>query len=208
MTTRAELRGALRLRLEDTAAGPLWDDAVLDEALAGAVRTYGVWAPKEAVASVAVEAGARQAAVSVPGGGGIDPARIVRVLDPDGAVVPRRGDGEAGPGAAVGAGGHGGRWGGGALLFRRPAVGGSWRIELLVPRAVPTDDAGAVDLLPGDEEVVLALAAAAALGRRAVEDGKRGGRPGGLAALAEAARSEARRLLAARRRRARGGWLE
>ena len=89
MTTRAELRAALRRRLEDAGAAPLWDDAMLDEALAGAVRAYGVRFPKEAVASVAVAAGATR----IPVGAAIDPARIVRVLDGAGAAVPQEADG-------------------------------------------------------------------------------------------------------------------
>jgi len=205
MATRAELRAALRLRLEDGAAVPLWDDAALNDALAGAVRAYGGRVPREAAAAVAVVVGAGRAAVPAPPAGAIEPARIVRVVDPGGAVVPRQEEGEAAAGGA--SGGQAWRWWDGALIFRRPAAGGTWQIEYLAPRLVPADDVSAVDLAAGDEEIVLALAQAAALRRRAVEDGKRGGRPGGLAALAEAARAEAARLLAARRRRARGGWL-
>ncbi len=37
MATRAELRTALRRRLEDAGASPLWDDATLDDALVGAL---------------------------------------------------------------------------------------------------------------------------------------------------------------------------
>jgi len=57
MTTRAELRTALRQRLEDTGAGALWDDATLNEAMGGAIRTYGARFPQEAVVSVAVVVG-------------------------------------------------------------------------------------------------------------------------------------------------------
>ena len=89
MTTRAELRTALRQRLEDTGAGPLWDDATLNDALAAAIRAYGTRFPKEAVASVAVAAGATRIPVATPA---IDPARIVRVLDGTGALVPRLAD--------------------------------------------------------------------------------------------------------------------
>ena len=107
MTTRAELRAALRRRLEDAGAAPLWDDATLDEALAGAVRAYGARFPKEAVAAVAVAAGATRVPVGAPGT--IDPARIVRVLDGAGAAVPKEADGsppglDGGSGGAPGAG--------------------------------------------------------------------------------------------------------
>lgn len=208
MTTRAELRAALRLRLEDGATGsPLWDDATLDDALASGIRAYGARLPKEAVAIVEVAAGDRAVAVPLSVGGAIDPARIVRVLDPGGAAVPRQAADEPSPVGSERLGPQAWRWWDGALLFRRPAIGGAWRIEYLAPRLVPATDGAAVDVAPGDEEIPLALALASALERRVIEDGKRGSPPAGLAALAAAARAEAGRLLTARRRRVRGGWL-
>ena len=205
MTTRAELRTALRQRLEDTGAAPLWDDATLNDALTGAMRAYGARFPKQAIVAVAVAAGATRVPVASPA---IDPARIVRVLDGTGALVPRLADAVDGatgawcsPGSA-----QAWRWWEATLILRCPAVAGSWQIEHLTARAVPTDDIGQVDILPGDEEIVLALATASALRRRATEDAKRGLRSG-IASLAEVARAEAGRLFAARRRRARGGWL-
>ena len=203
MVTRAELRSSLRQRLEDTGAGPLWDDTALNDALAGAMRGYGARAPKEATATIVVAAGATRIAVAAPV---IDPTRIVRVLDGSGVVVERLADGEGLGEGDLGAA-QGWRWWEATLILQRPATAGSWQIEYLAPRIVPTDDGSPVDLLPGDEEIVVALAQATALRRRATEDGKRGSRAGGLAALAETARVEAARLLNARRRRARGGWL-
>lgn len=207
MTTRAELRGALRLRLEDTGAGPLWDDAVLNEAVTSAVWAYGAAMPKEVVVSVVVGAGARRVVVPVAPGAAIDPSRVVRLLDPAGMVVPRGADDEPGATSFATTAAQSWRWWDGAVVFAGPAVAGTWQLELLASRTAPTDDVAAVDLLPGDEAVVLALAEAAVLERRAVEDGKRGSGGGGLAALAAMARTEARRRLAARRRRVRGGWL-
>ena len=208
MTTRAELRTALRQRLEDAGAGPLWDDATLNDALAGALRAYGARFPKEAVVSVVVAAGATRVPVAAPV---VDPARIVRVLDGAGAVVPRQAeapDGAIDPGTTPGR--HrtqAWRWWDATLVLAQPATAGSWQIEHLTTRAVPTDDVGQLDLLPGDEELLLLLATATALRRRATEDAKRGIRSAGIAALAEAARAEVARLIGARRRRARGGWL-
>jgi len=199
MTTRAELRAALRRRLEDASASPLWDDATLNGALVGAIRAYGARFPREAVVAFAVGTGATRVPVPEPA---LDPTRIVRVLDGVGATVP------AMEGAEEGDGGQAWRWWDGTLILRRPvAAAATWRIEGLLPRADPADDASPVDVAPGDEEIVLALATAAALRRRAVEDAKRGSRPAGIAALAAAADAEADRLLAGRRRRARGGLL-
>ena len=157
MTTRAELRGVLRQRLEDGAqgapGGPLWGEAALDDATAEGVRAYGARVPREAVAELAVVAGARHVPVAAPVGAG---GRIVRVLDGAGEVQSWR-------------------WWDGALVLARSAAAGTWRIEFLGARAVPVDDAGAVDVLPRDEAIVLALALACALRRRAVEEAKRGG---------------------------------
>ena len=203
MTTRAEVRGAVRLRLEDTGAAPLWDDAALNEALAGEVRAYGARFPREAATELAVAAGATRVPIA-----GIEPGRIVRVVDPAGVAVPRAlddaGDGGDGTSGTVG---QAWRWWGGELVLARPAAAGTWRVEHLVARAVPTDDAAALDVVAGDEEVLVAMAAATALRRRATADAKRGMRPAGLDALAAALRLEAARLIAARQRRARGAWL-
>ena len=198
MTTRAELRTALRGRLEDAGASPLWDDAALNEAIGEGVRAYGARVPRQATASVAVAEGATSAPVA-----GVDPDRVVRVRDGAGATVPRWADTDADDGTGPG---QAWRWWDGALQLARPAAAGTWQVEHLAGRTPPADDAAAVDLGPGDEEVVLALARAAALRRRATEEAKRG-LPPAAAPLARAAADDAERLLAAGRRRARGGWL-
>jgi hypothetical protein len=215
MPTRAELRTALRRRLEDAGASPLWDDATLNDAVEGAIRRYGARFPRETVATIDVTAGATSVPVTTAG---IEGERIARVLDEAGAIVPRLGEAPgpesaAGGGNAAGAAGLGQawRWWSGELRLQRPAaVSGIWRIEYRGPRTIPADDVSAVDVATGDEEIVLVLAAAIALRRRAVEDGKRGtyGRgPSPALALAERAEIEAERLMARRKRRATGGWL-
>jgi hypothetical protein len=201
MTTRAELRASVRQRLEDAGATPLWEDAALNDALAGAVRAYGARFPAEETTAVEVVAGATRVPVA-----GIEAGRVVRVLDPAGGFVPRQAD-AAGDGAGALPVAQAWRWWDGELVLDRPAAAGSWRIEHLKARTPPGDDVAAVDVGAGDEEIVVALAAATALRRRAAEDAKRGMHSGGIAALAEALRAEAGRLLAARRRRARGSWL-
>jgi hypothetical protein len=210
MATRAELRTSLRRRLEDAGGTPLWDDATLNDALAGAIARYGARFPKEAVATVNVAAGATSVPVATAG---LEGERIARVLDETGAIVPRTGEAPGPSGSGAGAAGleQAWRWWNGELRLQRPAAAtGDWRIEYRRPRAAPVDDAMAVDVAAGDEEIVLALAAAVALRRRAVEDGKRGvyGRGSSPAlALAERAEAEAERLIGRRRRRAAGGWL-
>lgn len=199
MSTRAELRAALRPRLEDTTLNPLWDDAMLNEALAGAIRAYGLRIPRQAVAEVAVTGGATEVAVPAVTG---DASRLVRVIDPRGRIVPA-----AATDPASGLVAQSWRWWDGALRLSQPALGGTWRLEHLAPRQAPADDAGAVDIEAGDEELVLALAMVAVLRHRATADGKRRARSD-LPVLIEEARREVARLFAARQRRVRGGWLE
>lgn len=202
MTTRAELRTSLRQRLEDTGASPLWDDATLNDALAGALRVYSGRLPMEATTQVAVVAVTQQIVVN----GEIEPERIVRVIDPLGREIPRQPD-EHREGRGWDLLEQAWRWWNGALRLERPALAGTWQIDYLTTRAAPADDLSPVAVLPGDEEIVLALAAASALRRRAIEDGKRGVRADAILALATSMRDEADRLMVARRRRARGGVL-
>lgn len=208
MTTRLELRTALRRRLEDTGAAPLWDDATLNDALVAALRRYGAAIPAERTLTATVAKGA----TSVPVAGAVAPERIVRVLDERGATVPRQreapGQEETGAGTSEIGLAQAWRWWDRTLRLQRPAVAtGAWRIEHLDAREVPTDDLAAVDIENGDEEVLLALAAATALHRRTIEDAKRGVPNRAVAAAATAAEAGGERLLATRRRRVRSAWL-
>lgn len=202
MTTRLELRTAVRRRLEDTGATPLWDDATLNEFLADAIRRYGVRVPAERSVTVAVASGA----TSVPVTPALQATQVARVLDPDGDVVPRQSaalaDGRSAPGQAW-------RWWNGSLRLAVPAVGGNWSVEYLAGRELPADDVTAAEIVAGDEEIVVAIAAATALRRRAIEDGKRGLTRGSGATMssADAFDRDVERLFAARLRRARGGFV-
>lgn len=198
MTTRAELRGSLRLRLEDSGSDPLWEDATLDAAITAAIRTYGAAFPRQVTAGVAVPAGATRVATGLT----IDPARIARVIDAAGIWVspwPAGAEREGERGQAW-------RWWGGDLVLAEPVAtsgAGIWTIEHQAGREPPVADDEAIDVIPGDEEILLGLAASAALSRRAVEDAKRGAR-GDASTLATAARQDAEALIASRKRRVRG----
>ena len=202
MTTRLELRTAVRRRLEDTGPTPLWDDATLNDFLADAVRRYGVRVPAERTVTVAVPDGA----TSVPVVPQVLAAQVNRVVDPDGEAIARQStalsDGQRASGQAW-------RWWNGALLLAAPAAGGTWSVEYLGGRSLPSDDVTAVEIVPGDEEIVTLMASATALRRRAIEDGKRGlGRASdAVSAAADRLDRDAEQRLAAGKRRARGGYV-
>lgn len=202
MTTRLELRTTVRRRLEDTGVTPLWDDETLNDFLTDAVRRYGVRVPAERTVTVVVPDGATSVAVAPS----LQAAQVVRVLDPDGEAIARQSaaisDGQPVSGQAW-------RWWNGALLLASAAVGGSWSVEYLGGRSLPSDDATAVEIVPGDEEIVTLMASATALRRRAIEDGKRGLSRGSdaIAAAADALDRDADQRLAVRQRRVRGGFV-
>ncbi|MDQ3692886.1 MAG: hypothetical protein M3464_04570 [Chloroflexota bacterium] len=198
MTHRAALRDALRVRLEDTTLSPLWIDAMLNEALAGAIRAYGLRVPKQAATPVIVSAGVTELPMPAVIGGA---TRLIRLIDPRDRVVPA-----AAEDPAAGVVAQSWRAWENTLHLSQPAIAGTWRLEYLASRQIPATDLEETDIGAGDEELVLVLALAAALRQRAVDDGKRGARSEMLR-LAEAARTEAAKLFAARQRRVRGGWL-
>lgn len=208
MATREEVRNAVRRRLEDTGGSPLWDDLVLNEAVAAAMLRYGLRVPRELSATVAVAAGA----TSVPLPVGLDPSRIVRVLDERGEPVSRA---RTVPDPLlmttvipVANLAQAWRVWDGTLQLERPATGGNWRLEYLGPRAVAPDDLATLDLLPGDEEAVVELTVALVLRQRLAADAKRGiaANPA-LTRLITSAEATAAALLDRRQRRAIGGWL-
>lgn len=199
MTTRLSLRTALRLQLEDATPTPLWDDATLNEALTEAMGRYGARVPIERRLSVAIPASATTVVVATP----LSTRQVIRVLDARGEPVPR-----AWGHAQRGGDGQAWRWWGGSLVLALPLGSAqTWTIEYLGPRPLPSNDITAVEIDPGDDDIVVGLAASAALTRRAVEDAKRGlnGQP--IALLAAAIEADAGERLRTRARRATGGWL-
>ena len=78
MATRADLRAALRQRLEDTSAAPLWDDTALNALLAEALHYYGARFPAERTLVAVVPDGA----TSVPVDPALEASRVVQVRRP------------------------------------------------------------------------------------------------------------------------------
>ena len=199
MTTRLSLRLALRRRLEDTAVSPVWDDDLLNDAFAAAIRDYSARVPAHRTATVAVAGGSRSIPLTAAAQSG---GRIVRVIDGQGGTVPRNwSDEDAPPGSQ-----HW-RWWEGAIRLGEPATGGDWQVEYLATRLMPTNDTDPVEVRDGDDGLVVAMAALYALHRRAVEDSKRGNPPSLVLSTAAAIRSELERELRARMRQVRGGVL-
>ncbi len=203
MTTRADIRASLRLRLEDSDTAPLWDDPVLNDAIATAIGMYGGAFPRQATTGLTVTAGTTRVESPVP----IDGRRIARVIDALGILVsPWPLDLEHGSPPVHGRG-QAWRWWGDALILAEPVAASSsgiWTVEHLAGRELPAVDGDDLDILPGDEPIVLAHAASAILSRRATEDAKRG-LTSDAGARASAACTDAERLIAQRKRRARGG---
>lgn len=122
---------------------------------------------------------------------------IVRVHVPNGNLLPHTVEGDRAGGWSF--------WNG-ALLLNLGAAAGSWHIDYLALRDLPTDDVTPLDLPTGDDEIVVLHAASSALLRRSVESGKRGMESSSLALVrvAEAYERAADSLLRARFRRAVG----
>jgi hypothetical protein len=209
MTTRLELRTMVRRRLADTSVDPLWDDALLNDAIAAGIRRYSARVPRQATTTVAVGGGDRIVVVPPE----INPLRVVRVFDDAGTLWPRwEGPLEQTPVPNGPPGDATWRVWGQELVLAHPAPrSGGWRIEHLTHRTPPADDTTPLDMQAGDDDLLIAQTIAIALERRAIADGKQWTGRGPVHPLAAAARSaqmDADRLFWERLRRARGGYLE
>lgn len=196
MTTRADLRASLRVRLEDPTPAPLWIDAVLHDFLREALRRYSARFPLQQTETVTATGGE----LVLPLSGPAAERDIARVRLPNGTVLPHAVVGDPTPGWTF--------WNG-ALVLTAPAVAGTWKVDYLALRDLPDDDVTPVELTAGDEEIVVLMAASGALLRRSVEVGKRGLDTSSLALVrvAEAYERAAGSLIRARLRRAIGGLL-
>ena len=200
MTTRLDLRLALRRKLEDTGVNPLWDDALLNDTLWNSLVRLGVRIPLEASVSVPISPATTSIAVSPS----IRKERLLRVIDARGELVPEAiAFGPGGPGEA-----RAWRWFNGALLLTRPlGTAETWSIEYRAVRSMPADDVTPVQIEPDDEPILIAMAAETVLRRYATEQMKRHGVARVPLACAEAMMAEADRLLRDRRRNVRSGVL-
>jgi hypothetical protein len=193
MTTRSDLRASLRIRLEDPTPAPLWSDAILHDFLSESLHRYSARFPAQHSETVIATGGELLLPISGPA----LERDIARVRQPNGASLPHAVDGDPAAGWTF--------WNG-ALVLSAPAAAGSWQIDYLALRDLPTDDVTDLDLPTGDDEIVVLFAASSALLRRSVEVGKRGMDSSSLALVrvAEAYERAADSLIRARLRRAIG----
>lgn len=209
MVNRLDLRITLRRRLSDTNLNPLWEEDFLNDAITEAIRRYSTPVPRQAVAAVNVTAGDREIVLAAT----INAMRIVHVFDDRGVPWRRWEETTDPPPAPTGFAELPAVWRpwSGSVILGTPAPRtGLWRLEHYANRAEPLDDLLDLDISPGDEDLVLALAVSVALHRRAVAEGKRyNGRSGihPIAAAARIAQADADRLLWRRFRDARSGTL-
>jgi hypothetical protein len=209
MATRLELRVILRRRLSDTGTNPLWEEDFLNDAITEAIRRYSTPVPRQAVAAIPVVAGDRE--LELPES--VNAMRVVHVFDDHGVPWRRWEQTSDPPPAPLGYAENPAIWRawGTSVILGMPAPRtGLWRLEHYANRTDPVDDILDLDISPGDEDLVLALAISVALHRRAVAEGKRyNGRSGvhPIAAAARTAQADADRLLWHRFRHVRSGTL-
>ncbi|MCO5222980.1 MAG: hypothetical protein M9947_15620 [Thermomicrobiales bacterium] len=161
MTTRADLRAKLRIRLDDPTPAPLWSDAMLHDFLLEAFHRYSARFPLQQTEPVTAAGGERLLPLTGP----TVERDIVRVWQPDGSLLLPSVDGDRAAGWSF--------WNG-ALVLSTVAQAGIWSIDYLAMYRLPADDVTTVALPEADEEIVVLHAASAALLRRSVEVGKRG----------------------------------
>ena len=187
MATLADIRGRVRVRLEEASAA-VWTDGELDEAITSALELYSERFPLEATASTAVAAGATSAAMP-PGA-----RSVVRVTTADGLVIPTRG----GPSGRTSDEELAWETFAGTIWFSRPLDGQSLSVWYLTNH--DADDVPAADV------GLLVLGGVwKALEQRSVQDLKRSGPVAGAEAgfVVRRAREEFERAFSQRARRTR-----
>lgn len=187
MTTIAEIRARVRLRLEESVEA-IWSDAVIDEAIGATLEEYNHLFPMEERVPISHTGGAGPLAL------GDDTVGVVRVVLAGGGVLPRR---------SIASGSSAGEalaweWFGGALHFSRPVEAQSIDVWRLTPRTL--------EQVPAWDTGLLVLGAVwRTLQQRSVQEVKRGLLLSGMAdrAVVRAAEQEYARALSIRQRRVR-----
>ena len=211
MTTRSELRQKVRTELNDSGGSQLWTDALLNELIVQAIRTYGRELPREARTTITIVAGTD--AYNLPG----DFDRALRVAQPDDSIrvydpLERGAGDELGSSQRSGATSHGSWgyriWAGQIILKPAPTAAGSDQnitLEYLARYAEPSADGDTLATPAYDDDLLIALACADAMrwigsdeAKRARFERQRGASPQGAAETYE---RRAQTAIASRKRR-------
>ena len=169
MSTLAELRGELRLLLnDDTAEGYLWSDATLNMHLDDAIREYSRSFPRQREATLATVAG--QSAYDLPA----DCLSVARVdaVETHGRTPLLPGTGDE-SGSTAGAGRYE-VYDGKLILLPTPTESGtSIAVRYLAPHAGLVSDADPCTVPDADEDLLLTCAGSRVLQALLTEDAKR-----------------------------------
>ncbi len=172
MTTLMELRGALRVLLNDNAAeGYLWSDAALDRYLNDAIRDYSRSCPQQKEAAISTVAGQRE--YDLPAGClvmiGVE---VVETADRWPLLPLAGGEGDQ-MGSPAGAGSYE-VYAGKLLISPTPTeTGRSLALRYLAPHATLELDLDLSTVPAADEDLLLVFACARALQGLSVEEAKR-----------------------------------
>lgn len=162
MTTLADLRGRLRVLLNDnTAGGYLWSDMMLNLVLGDAVRSYSRSCPLERTASITTIAGKDE--YDLPS----DCVKVMRVECEAYGHMPLQ---EGGDAFGEGYGLYGGKL---MLLPGGLETGLMVLVRYLSLHSIPVLDQDVLTVPAGDEDLVLAFAAARAIESLVVDEAKR-----------------------------------
>jgi hypothetical protein len=191
MTTMADMRARVRMRLEETTPA-IWTDAEIDEGITGALEAYSWLFPKEATTGITVPANATSVALPT---GAIEVRRVVLA---DGTVVPKRGA----PRGVVS--GEELAWEvfAGLLHFSRTLAAQTLTVWYTTAMTL-------ADLPAADEGLIVLGGVAQALEARAIQEFKRGGPSSGASDHAPLQRAQAafEREVHRRKRRVRAGLV-
>lgn len=164
MTTRLELRNAIRGELNDGGPVYLWPDARLDRWIAEAVRDYGRHLPREASAVLTSVGG--QASYALPTGA----RAVLRVEYPSGVLRAER----PSTGAEDGGGPAYEVYGGELVLAPAPeADGEEIKVRYLAEYAAPTTDGETLATPPADDDLLVWFVCARALQWLGTDEAKR-----------------------------------
>jgi len=224
MTTRSQLRSTIRTELNDSGGTPLWADALLNEYINQAIRSYQRELPKEVTASITVVAD--QAAYNLPAD--FDPGgRATRVEQPDDTlrnfdptertITDSLSMSESSGATRSGAWAYR-LWASQIILDPAPRSAGATQnitLDYLAHYAEPAADGDTIATPASDDDILIALVCADSLRWIAMDEAKRvrfeqRGRVarGGPASMAEAYERRAASAIALRKRRVRTSSMQ